>query len=180
MPSIKTKRNKMIIIAAMTPNRVIGNNNSIPWHNPQDINRYKDDLRLFRKLTTGDYTNGSQDNEKNSIIMGRRTYESIGRPLPNRYNIVVSSTMQDSEGIQVCKSIDDALRLAKVQSPETFITGGARIYEQTIHLADAMYLSILKQEYPGKTLFPEFSKDEWAVEQQKDHGTFNWFHYTRK
>jgi len=167
----------MILIAAMTPNRVIGykKSNSIPWHNPQDRKRYKKDLQLFRELTTGDYAKDGM----NSIVIGRRTYESIGRPLPNRYNVVISSSMPKTEGIQVCRSIDDAISVAQAQSPETFITGGATLYEQTIDQADTMYLSVLKQEYSGDVLFPEFSEDDWTIKELKDWGAFEWMHFTR-
>src|SRR3954453_16568673 len=116
---------KISVIAAMFSNRVIGSNNLLPWKLP-------DDLKRFKKLTMG-----------HCLIMGRKTFESIGRPLPGRELIVVSR--QESylpENVKVCYSLDDALLLANriARNGQIFIAGGAQIYEQTLAIADRLYL----------------------------------------
>jgi len=150
------------IIAAMAKNRVIGKDNKLPWSIP-------DDLKNFKKLTTG-----------NTIIMGRKTFESIGKPLPNRNNIVVSSTMQPLNGVQVCKNIQEALEKAKSIGKEIFIIGGAQIYEQTIPIADKMFISHVKKEHEGDAHFPNFEINEWQAEQKNDYPEFELVVYTRK
>lgn len=152
----------MSIIAAMAKNRVIGKDNKLPWSIP-------DDLKNFKKLTTG-----------NTIIMGRKTYESIGKPLPNRNNIVVSSTMQPSNGVQVCKNIQEALETAKSTGKEIFIIGGANIYEQTMHLADKLYITHVKKDYEGDAFFPEINQTEWQTENLEENPEFELKLYTRK
>ncbi len=150
------------IIAAMTKNRAIGKDNKLPWKLPED-------LKNFKKLTTG-----------NTIIMGRKTYESIGKPLPNRNNIVVSSTMQPSNGVQVCKNIQEALEKAKSHGKEIFIIGGAQIYEQTIPIADKLYITHVKQEYEGDAFFPEINQADWQTEKLEENPEFELKLYTRK
>lgn len=131
-----------IICALAEENRAIGKNNSLLWDIPND-------LKKFRELTTG-----------HPIIMGRRTYESIGKPLPNRTNIVLSHIENDEiEGCIVCKSIDEALEKAKeLDSNEVFVIGGGQIYAQTINLANRLYLTLVKGVFEADTFFPEYSK----------------------
>lgn len=142
------------IIAAMTKNRVIGRNNRLPWH-------LSDDLKNFKKLTVG-----------NTVIMGRKTFESIGKPLPDRNNIVISSSMPPAENIIVAKTIEEALQKAESFNREIFIIGGASVYVQSLPFADRLYLSFIKKDYDGDAYFPEFNMKEWKIENKKDFPDF--------
>lgn len=133
---------KISIICGLAHDRAIGNNNQLLWHIPED-------LKHFKEITTG-----------HPIIMGQKTYESIGRPLPNRTNIVLS---QDSslqiDGCIVCGSIDQAIVAASEHDQnEIFIIGGGSIYKQTIDLADKLYLTIVDGTYEADTFFPDYSE----------------------
>ncbi len=133
----------------MAENRVIGVNNTLPWRLPAD-------LKHFRQLTTG-----------HAVIMGRRNYESIGKPLPNRTNIVVTQNPHyQAPGCIVVHSIDEALRRA-ANDPEIFIIGGAKIYEQTLDRANRLYLTLVHATVSGDTYFPEFNRAQW-IEREKE------------
>lgn len=135
----------------MTPSRVIGYGNQMPWHIP-------DELKYFRSVTWG-----------STIIMGRKTYESIGKPLPGRENIVVSS--RTVEGVVTASSINQALKLAHF---EPFFIGGASIYQQVINLVDTLYITRLNQEYEGDTYFPPYEhlvSQMSLMEEHKPYGT---------
>lgn len=149
------------IIAALTGERVIGKDNKLPWH-------ISDDLRNFKRLTKG-----------NTVIMGRKTYESIGKPLPHRNNVVVSSSLA-SNGIIVCRSLEDALETGRSFGKEIFIIGGANIYAQSLEFADRMYLSYVKKNYEGDTFFPEFNESDWEVVDRQDFPEFELVTYQRK
>ncbi len=153
---------KVSIIAAMSKNRVIGKENRLPWH-------ISDDLKNFKRLTTG-----------NTIIMGRKTFESIGRPLPNRNNIVISASMSSIPGIDVCKTVDEGIAKAKSYGKEIFVIGGAQIYGQMIPFAEKMYISHVKAEHEGDVFFPEFDKNEWEIERKEDYPEFELVVYVRK
>lgn len=151
------------IIAALTKDRVIGKDNKMPWYLPED-------LKNFKRITKG-----------NTIIMGRKTYESIGRPLPGRKNIVLSSTMtSDSDKLLVCGSFESVLDAAKLENKEIFIIGGANVYAQALSLTDKMYLSYVKQSYEGDTFFPEFDKNNWDITEKKNFPDFEFVVYERK
>ncbi len=152
----------MIIIAAMTYDRVIGKEGKLPWKIPED-------LKKFRELTTG-----------NTVMMGRKTYESIGRPLPNRNNIVISASMQEQEGITVCRTLEDAIEDADKFKNKVFVIGGASIYEQVLPIVSEMCLSYVKEFYEGDTYFPEFSRHDWYLAGVEDHREFLWIHYRRR
>ena len=123
------------IIVAMSKNRVIGDSNALIWHLPEDLKR-------FRQLTTG-----------NTIVMGRKTYESIGKPLPNRRSIIITRDPDYSvEGCEVVNSLEEALLLS---NSDCFIIGGGEIYRQAIDLADRIYLTLIDKEFEGDTSFPE-------------------------
>lgn len=126
---------KLYHIAAMASNRVIGKDNKLPWH-------FSEDMKFFKKLTTG-----------HTVIMGRKTYESIGRPLPNRVNFVLSRTQKEYPGVEVFQSIDEALKKAKTE--KAFIIGGAELYKQTLNRADGIYLTRIDREYEGDAFYPE-------------------------
>lgn len=123
------------IIVAMSRNRVIGNANTLIWHLPEDLKR-------FKELTTG-----------NTIVMGRKTYESIGRPLPNRRSIIITrDTNYQVEGCEVVNSLEEALLLS---NNDCFIIGGGEIYRQALDKADRIYLTHIDKEFEGDTTFPE-------------------------
>jgi len=133
----------------MAENRVIGVNNTLPWRLPAD-------LKHFRQLTTG-----------HAVIMGRRNYESIGKPLPDRTNIVVTQNPHyQAPGCVVVHSIDEALRRT-ANDPEIFIIGGAKIYEQTLDRANRLYLTLVHATISGDTYFPEFNRAQW-IEREKE------------
>jgi dihydrofolate reductase len=137
------------IIAAMDENRLIGSNNTLPWHLPADLQRVK-------QLTTG-----------HAIILGRKNYESIGRPLPNRKNIVITGNPDfEAPGCIVVNSIEAAIEAAA--GDEVFIFGGARIYEQMFSLAERMYLTKIHATFDGDTWFPEFDPNSWTEIERQD------------
>jgi len=137
------------IIAAMDENRLIGSNNDLPWHLPADLQRVK-------QLTTG-----------HSIILGRKNYESIGRPLPNRKNIVITGNPDyEAPGCIVVNSINAALQAAA--GDDVFIFGGARIYQQMFDLAERMYLTRIHATFTGDTWFPEFDPAAWQEIERQD------------
>ena len=157
--------NNITIIAAMTKERIIGRNNSLPWNIPED-------MQNFKRLTSG-----------KTVIMGRKTFESIPakfRPLPNRHNIVISSNMPPQEGVEVCSSVQEALEKAKSYGKEAFIIGGSSIYQQTLPIATKMYLSLVKKDYQGDSYFPNFNKQEWIVKERQDFQEFELITYVRK
>jgi len=151
----------MIIIAAMTGRRVIGKDNAMPWH-------IKEDMQLFKRFTTD-----------NTVIMGRKTYDSLKRPLKNRNNIVISSSMAESEGLTVCRTLEEALDVAERYRKENFIIGGARVYEQALPLADEMYLSFVRKDYEGDVFFPAFDEKEWKTREIREYDEFVWKSYVR-
>ncbi|MEM4367399.1 MAG: dihydrofolate reductase [Candidatus Anstonellales archaeon] len=136
------------IIAAMSINGVIGKNNSIPWHIPED-------LKFFKNKTVN-----------HSVIMGRKTFESIGKPLQNRYNIIVSKSLKKCDGIYVADNLDDALDIAYKFDSNPFVIGGAELYKQTIELATDIYLTIVNKIVEGDTYFPEIDKEKWAIKDK--------------
>jgi dihydrofolate reductase len=137
----------------MSSNRVIGVNNTLPWH-------LSEDLKHFKSLTTG-----------HTIIMGRKTYESIGRPLPNRRNIVISRDMKASyEGTEVVHSIEDAFSISRNDN-EVFVIGGSNIYEQALSLVDNLYITEIKKSFSGDAYFPEINKQIWIESSREDHIT---------
>lgn len=135
------------IIVAMSKNRVIGNNNELIW-------KLSSDLKRFKELTTN-----------NPVIMGRKTYESIGRPLPNRRNIIITRNTEYSvEGCEIVSSLEEALLLT---NNDCFIIGGGEIYTQSLEFADKIYLTLVNKEFEGDTTFPELD-DKWAKISRKD------------
>ncbi len=150
------------LIVAMTKDRVIGKDNQMPWH-------ISEDLKNFKRLTTG-----------NTVIMGRNTYFSLGKPLPNRNNIVISHEKMDAEGVDVCYSIDEALEKARSYNTEIFIIGGAMIYKTMLAYAERLYISYVKKDYDGDTYFPEFNEDDWVVESRQDFEEFEFVVYIKK
>ena len=130
------------IIVAIAENGVIGDKNALLWN-------IKEDMRRFRTTTMG-----------HPVVMGRKTFESIGRPLPKRTNVVITRGDSEFEGCLVAHSIEEAV---KIFSPdeEVFIIGGAQIYKQALPLADKLYQTIVHRNYEGDTSFPEIDYSEW-------------------
>lgn len=137
------------MIAAMANNRVIGADNKMPWHLPAD-------LQHFKKITTG-----------KPIIMGRKTFESIGRPLPGRRNIVITrNTNYTVSGAEVVTTPEAALTLVKDEK-EVMIIGGGNIYQQFLNYADRLYLTFIALDVEGDTQFPDYLKAaNWEVQEE--------------
>ncbi|MGN1481601.1 dihydrofolate reductase [Porcipelethomonas sp.] len=152
------------IIAAFDRNRVIGKNGRIPWSISGEQSR-------FRVLTTG-----------NAVIMGRRTYEEIGKPLPDRINIIVSGTRQfTGENCYTVSSLPDAIALAG--DHDIFISGGAALYAEALPMAEKMYITEIDAEFEGDTFFPDFSQESFIKETIKEcSGEFPYTYvtYTRR
>lgn len=142
---------RIALIAAMAENHVIGRNNQLPWRIPAD-------LKHFKVLTMG-----------KPIIMGRKTYESIGRPLPGRDNIVLTGDVTyRAEGCEVVHSIAQALQVAGAVE-EAMIVGGSDLYRQTIGDADRLYLTLVKAEVEGDAWFPEIDSRQWREIKREAH-----------
>jgi dihydrofolate reductase len=139
---------RISLIAAMDRNRVIGRDNEIPWRLPAE-------MKWFRSATMG-----------KPILMGRKTYESIGRPLPGRHNIVLTRNEDFvAEGCTVVHSIGEA-KTAVDEEQELMVIGGAYLYEQMLPLADCLYLTYIEAAIGGDTYFPEFTLKEWETVQE--------------
>lgn len=133
------------LMVAHDPNRVIGLNNDLPWHIPED-------LAYFKETTMG-----------KAMVMGRKTYESIGRPLPGRESIVITRNKDfTAEGVVVVHDIEEAIKQAKEYAEEVMIIGGAEIFRMTLDIADRLYITLIKNEYEGDTFFPSYGP-EWKL-----------------
>lgn len=157
------------IVVAMDRNRLIGNNNQLPWQLPAD-------LIHFKKLTMG-----------KPIIMGRKTYESIGRPLPGRDNIVLTRTATfQAEGVFVTNSLQQALEHV-ASTEEAMIIGGSAVYELALPSADRLYITYVEDSYQGDAWFPEIDTDQWDIisterhaADQENHSDLHFVTYQRK
>lgn len=139
------------LIWAMDENRVIGYHNQLPWRLPED-------LKFFKRVTIG-----------HPIAMGRKTYESIGKPLPGRENIVITRDENyDPEGCTVMHSIEEMLAYAaENKSEEIFVIGGAEIFKEVLQHADKLYLTMIHHQFEGDTFFPVFDIDKWELESRE-------------
>lgn len=144
---------KVSLIAALSKNLVIGNEGKIPWHLPEDLKR-------FRAITLG-----------KPVIMGRKTYESIGRLLPGRPNIILTRTPDYRvEGAYVVASLEEGLKIAEnLSAEEVFVIGGGEIYRLAMPIADRLYLTYVNQTYEGDSTFPEWNPTDFQIEAQEDH-----------
>ena len=142
---------KITLIAAVAENRVIGRDGGLPWRLP-------DDLRRFKQRTEG-----------HIVIMGRRTYESLAAPLPNRPTIVVSRSRDlDAGEATLANSLDEALDIARGRGEdEVFILGGSEIYAMALPLADRLELTVVHAEIEGDTYFPEFDLAAWTITEDQ-------------
>lgn len=148
------------IIAAIGQNRELGKDNKLLWNIP-------DDMKRFKELTTG-----------HLVIMGRKTYESIGKPLQNRINIIITRDKNyKQENCLIAYSLEEAIELGKAkENEEIFIIGGGQIYNETINIADRLYLTIIKGEFNADTFFPDFSRFKKVV--FKKTGQYQQYNYT--
>lgn len=138
-------------IAALSANRVIGQKNQLPWHLPAD-------LKHFKALTLG-----------KPILMGRKTFESIGRPLPLRHNIILTSDpVFKAEGCTITSSLDSALSLAQ-PAEEVMVIGGATLYEQLLPRIQRLYLTVIHHSFEGDAYFPELEESSWREISREDH-----------
>ena len=147
-------------IAAMSLNRVIGAGNKIPWHLPEDF-------KWFKRLTTG-----------NVIVMGRRTFESIGKPLPNRETIVLSRSQFSYPGVRTISNLN-SIDL-EGESREVYICGGAQVYAEALPRCSDLYLTLVKREVEGDAFFPSFEDKFEIVEEIRDTPEFRILHYRRR
>ena len=153
------------IIVAMSKNRVIGNDNKLIWKLPSDLKR-------FKELTTD-----------NSIVMGRKTYESIGKPLPNRRNIII--TRQPDYQVDDCEIVSSLEEALLITGGDCFIIGGGEIYKQSLHLTDQIYMTIVDDEFEGDTTFPELpnswyvSKEEKFLADEKNKHNYSFIFYEK-
>lgn len=142
---------KLALIVAVSADRVIGRDNDLPWRLPADLKR-------FKQLTMG-----------HPLIMGRRTHESIGRPLPGRQNIVISRNPAfRADGCLAASSLDDALDRAG-DAEQVFVIGGAALYEAALPRADLIYRTRVEGEFSGDVWFPEFDEQEWELVESESH-----------
>lgn len=147
-------------IAAMSINRVIGIGNKIPWHLPEDF-------KWFKKMTVGQI-----------VVMGRKTFESIGKPLPNRTTIVLTRSNEPIPGVQTVSDLRQLNVFAASMSGKTiFICGGAQVYQQALPLCSDLYLSFVKREVNGDTFFPTFEEQFELHQEISDGPDFKILHY---
>ena len=144
---------ELTIIAAVSINNIIGNKNKLIW-------KLSNDLKRFRNLTTN-----------HSVIMGRKTFESLPNPLPDRDNIVITrDTNYSKPNIQVCSSIEDAINLTKIDT-QPFIIGGGQIYTQTINIVDKIELTRVHEEFDGDAYFPEIPLDIFELINEENYNS---------
>jgi dihydrofolate reductase len=158
---------QLSLIVAVANNNVIGNNNTLPWHLPEDLKR-------FRAQTMGHH-----------IIMGRKTYESLGRLLPGRTTVIVTrNKAYKVEGALIANSLETAIGLCKSDA-QPFLIGGAEMYKAGLKLANKLYITEVHAEFAGDAFFPEIDIREWCLAEKKDHLSasgleFSDLIYTRK
>lgn len=141
---------RVVLVVAVADNGVIGNKGDLPWSLPED-------LRHFREVTTG-----------HTVIMGRNTFASIGRPLPNRKNVVLTRDRDwAADGVTVAHDLDTALE--EVTQGDAMVIGGTQIYAQALPLADLQIITEVHQSPAGDTRYPDFDRDEWIEERRESH-----------
>ncbi len=157
---------KIIIIVAVSENNVIGKEGKIPWHSGAE-------LKHFKETTMG-----------NPIIMGRKTFESIGKVLPGRLNIVLTGKAEEFKNFEdliIASSLDEALNICREQNQEkVFIIGGASVYEEALNFADEIILTRMKLKVDGDTYFPHINFEEWSLKKKEEREEFNIEVYERR
>ncbi len=148
---------KRALIAARAQNGIIGVENRLPWRLPSDLSR-------FKRLTMGHH-----------LIMGRKTFESIGRPLPGRTSVVISRHGFTAPGVQVVGSLEAAFAVA-ASDDQPFFCGGGEIYRQAIDIADILYLTTIEKDFIGDAIFPEFDISKWSfrVDERGSEAGLDW------
>jgi dihydrofolate reductase len=157
-------------VVAMDENRVIGKDNQLPWHLPED-------LKFFKRVTMG-----------HPIAMGRKTHESIGRVLPGRENIVITRQPDyRSEDCTIFYSVEDFVKYSLNISDEIFVIGGAEIFKETFPHVDRLYITLIHEDFAGDTFFPEFNLGEWelvsneqGIKDEKNPYDYDFRLYVRK
>jgi len=149
------------LIVAHDLNRVIGMDNKMPWHIPSE-------LAYFKEKTMG-----------KAIVMGRNTFESIGRPLPGRLNVVITRNLSyEPEGVTVVHTIEDAIRVATEYHEDVMVIGGEQIFKEVLPYADLLYVTLIEKKYQGDTFFPAYEND-WVINSSSETiTTENGLNYT--
>jgi dihydrofolate reductase len=161
LPSEPARR--LTLVAAYADNRVIGDHGRIPWHIPEDFAH-------FKATTMG-----------GTLVMGRATYDSIGRPLPGRTTVVVTRNPDwSAEGVQVAHSLPEALALAAAQPGETYVVGGTQIYEQALPSATHQVLTEVHLTPDGDARYPDFDAEEWVELRREPRDGFEWVWWERR
>jgi dihydrofolate reductase len=154
---------RVVLVAAVADNGVIGNGGELPWRIPED-------LRHFRATTTG-----------HTVLMGRRTYESIGKPLPDRANVVVTRQPDwSADGVLVAHSIEEAFAKAGSLEGNVMVIGGAEVYAATIAAADEQVLTEVRGTPEGDAHYPDFDSDAWDETAREDHDGYAFVRYARR
>ena len=143
------KRAPLHLIVAMAKNRVIGKDGQLPWRIPED-------LKFFKTETLG-----------HAIIMGRKTFDSVGRALPKRTNIVVSRTAAPKPDTIIVPTVEEAIRVAREVDPEPYVIGGSQIYADAIPFATHLHVTFIDREVEGDTFFPRWNEAEWTETQSR-------------
>lgn len=173
LDKILEREDELILIAfivAMDKNRVIGKDNKLPWHLPED-------LKFFKRVTIG-----------NKVIMGRKTFESIGKPLPQRENIILTRNKNfTADGCTIVTSVEEIKNYESQTNEELFIIGGAEIFNQTFSITNRLYITFIDEEFDGDTFFPGFNKNEWnliskekGIRDEKNPHDYYFLVYDRK
>jgi len=150
-PLIGERAPRVVLVAAVARNGIIGADGKLPWHLPED-------LKHFKQLTLN-----------HPVLMGRRTWESLGRPLPGRKNIVITRRAgYEAPGASVAASLEDAIALCAGE-PEAFVIGGAEIYAAALPIADGLVLTEIQRDYAGDTHFPGWDRAAWRVVKKDEH-----------
>ena len=153
---------RVVLVAAVADNGVIGNAGALPWHLPED-------LAHFRRVTSG-----------GSVVMGRRTYDSIGRPLPRRTNIVVTRQPGwTAEGVLVAGGLEEALAIARSHPGDVMVIGGAEMYALALPLADRQILTEVHLAPVGDVHYPEFDRGEWTETRRETHDGYDFVWWDR-
>lgn len=142
--------NKLSLIVATDKNGLIGNDGKLPWHIPWD-------LKYFKTKTTGA-----------NIVMGRKTYESIGRTLPNRTNIILTTNPDyDMKDCIILNSVEEVMKMSYTLNNETFIIGGVTLYNQFLPMVDNLYINEIQDVFEGDSYFPHFNESDWYTYTEK-------------
>lgn len=152
---------RLIAIVAMSANRVIGREGQLPWHYPED-------LKFFKRTTLG-----------HPILMGRATFDSIGRPLPGRQNIVLSSTMEPREGVSVIRNVSELPQVCG-DAETIFVIGGARVFDELLPQCDGLFLTYITKDYEGDVLLPPFEHLFTLAEVLEVSGDLEFRRYERQ